>query len=61
MIFSLPGMGYMVISAVTTRDYPLIQAFVVWMSVIYMIVNLLTDLSYYYLDPRVGSGLEAKS
>lgn len=61
MIFSLPGMGYMVTSAVTTRDYPLIQAFVVWMSVIYMIVNLLTDLSYYYLDPQVGSGLEAKS
>lgn len=54
MIFSLPGMGYMVTSAVTARDYPTIQAFVVWMSVIYIIVNLLTDISYYYLDPRLG-------
>ena len=61
MIFSLPGMGYMVTSAVTSRDYPLIQAFVVWMSVIYMIVNLLTDLSYHYMDPRVDMGLGVKS
>lgn len=57
MIFSLPGMGYMVTSAVTARDYPTIQAFVVWMSVIYTVVNLLTDLSYYYVDPRIGAGI----
>ena len=54
MIFSLPGMGYMVTSAVTSRDYPTIQAFVVWMSVIYIVVNLLTDISYYWLDPRLS-------
>ena len=54
MIFSLPGMGYMVTSAVTSRDYPVIQAFVVWMSVIYIVVNLLTDISYYWLDPRLS-------
>lgn len=57
MIFSLPGMGYMVTSAVTSRDYPTIQAFVVWMSVIYIIVNLLTDISYYYVDPRLSAGM----
>lgn len=57
MIFSLPGMGYMITSAVTARDYPTIQAFVVWMSVIYTVVNLLTDLSYYYVDPRIGTGI----
>ena len=57
MIFSLPGMGYMVTSAVTARDYPTIQAFVVWMSVIYMVVNLLTDISYYYADPRLRAGM----
>ncbi len=56
MIFSLPGMGYMVTSAVTARDYPTIQAFVVWMSVIYIIINLLTDISYYYIDPRLSAG-----
>lgn len=57
MIFSLPGMGYMVTSAVSSRDYPTIQAFVVWMSVIYIIVNLLTDISYYYADPRLSAGM----
>ena len=57
MIFVLPGMGYMVTSAITARDYPVIQGFVVWMSVIYILINLLTDISYYYMDPRVGSGL----
>lgn len=55
MIFSLPGMGYMVTSAVTARDYPVIQAFVVWMSVIYIVINLLTDISYYYVDPRLSA------
>ncbi len=57
MIFVLPGMGYMVTNAVTNRDYPVIQGFVVWMCVIYILINLLTDISYYYIDPRVGSGM----
>ena len=57
MIFVLPGMGYMVNSAINTRDYPVIQGFVVWMSVIYILINLLTDISYYYMDPRVGAGM----
>ena len=34
-------------------DYPLIQAYVVWIALIYMIINLLVDISYRYLDPRV--------
>ena len=57
MIFVLPGMGYMVTSAVTSRDYPVIQGFVVWMCLIYILINLLTDISYYYMDPRVSSGM----
>lgn len=57
MIFVMPGLGYMVTSAITARDYPVIQGFVVWMSVIYIVINLLTDISYYYMDPRVNSGL----
>ena len=60
VIFSLPGMGYMVTSAITSRDYPVIQAFVVWMSVIYLLVNLLTDLFYYNTDPRLGAGMEGE-
>ena len=47
----------MVTNAVTARDYPVIQGFVVWMSVIFVLVNLLTDISYYYMDPRVSAGM----
>ena len=60
MLFVMPGMGYMVTNAVNSRDYPVIQGFVVWMSVIYIFINLLTDLAYYYLDPRIGAGMEVK-
>jgi peptide/nickel transport system permease protein len=56
-IFLWRGMGYTAMDAILTRDYPVIQAFVVWMSVIYVIINLMTDLSYYFLDPRVRQGL----
>ncbi len=57
MIFSLPGMGYMVTSAVLSRDYPTIQAFVVWSSVIYIGIHLLTDIFCFYTDPRLHAGL----
>ena len=35
------------------RDYPLIQGYVVWMTIIYMLINMLVDISYYILDPRM--------
>ena len=53
VIFSYPGLGNMAVSAITSYDYPLIQAYVVWIALIYMIINLLVDISYRYLDPRV--------
>ena len=56
-IFIWRGMGFMVMDAILARDYPVIQAFVVWMAVIYVVINLLTDLSYYLLDPRMRQGL----
>jgi len=43
----------MAVSAITSYDYPLIQAYVMWIALIYMIINLLIDISYKYLDPRV--------
>ncbi len=52
-IFMWDGVGKMAVDAILMRDYPLIQAYVVWMAVIYVLVNLLADLLYYYLDPRV--------
>jgi peptide/nickel transport system permease protein len=52
-IFSWPGVGKLAIEAIFTRDYPLIQGYVVWMTVIYMLINMLIDISYYILDPRI--------
>ena len=40
------GVGKLAVDAITTRDYPVIQAYVVWMALIYVIVNLITDLLY---------------
>lgn len=52
-IFSWPGVGKLAIEAIFTRDYPLIQGYVVWMTIIYMLINMLVDISYYILDPRM--------
>ena len=56
-IFVWRGMGYLVMDAILMRDYPIIQAFVVWMSIIFVVINLLTDLAYYMLDPRMQLSL----
>ena len=40
------------------RDYPVIQAYVIWMALIYVAVNLITDLTYSLLDPRIRPGGE---
>ena len=53
VIFSYPGMGKLAVEAITTLDYNLVQGFVLWVAVIYMVVNLLVDLSYNYIDPRM--------
>ncbi|MDD3396446.1 MAG: ABC transporter permease subunit, partial [Acidaminococcaceae bacterium] len=52
-IFMWDGVGKLAVEAIVMRDYPLIQAYVVWMSIIYVFVNLLTDIVYHLLDPRV--------
>jgi peptide/nickel transport system permease protein len=52
-IFSLAGVGRSLFEAITARDYPIIQAFTVIISIGYVILNLLVDLSYAYLDPRI--------
>ena len=52
-IFRWPGVGQLVMDAISARDFPVIQGFVLLMAVIYVVVNLLTDLSYRVLDPRV--------
>ncbi len=59
VIFSYPALGSLAISAITSRDYPLIQGYVLWIALIYMAVNLVVDLSYNRLDPRLRKGLQA--
>ncbi|ABR47328.1 binding-protein-dependent transport systems inner membrane component [Alkaliphilus metalliredigens QYMF] len=54
-IFQLPGLGKLAIDAIGVRDYPVVQGFVVWMALIYVMVNLITDISYWLLDPRTYS------
>ena len=56
-IFMWDGVGKLAVDAITMRDYPMIQAYVVWMAIIYVMVNLITDLLYHALDPRIRLGV----
>lgn len=58
-IFMWDGVGKLAVDAITMRDYPLIQAYVVWMAIIYVMVNLVTDILYHVLDPRIRLGVQA--
>ena len=55
-IFMWDGVGKLAVDSITMRDYPMIQAYVVWLAVIYVAVNLAADLIYHYLDPRIRLG-----
>ena len=55
-IFMWDGVGKLAVDAINMRDYPIILAYVAWMAVIYVLVNLVTDILYHYLDPRVRLG-----
>lgn len=57
-IFMWDGVGKLAVDAINMRDYPMIQAYVMWMAVIYVCANLITDLSYRMLDPRIRLGGE---
>ena len=52
-VFALPGLGQMMLNAILSRDYPLVQATVYLFAIIVLVMNLLTDISYSVLDPRV--------
>lgn len=52
-IFDWPGLGLLLIEAIQTRDYPLVQGCVIFIAGGYVLVNLLTDISYAFVDPRV--------
>ena len=52
-IFMWDGVGKLAVDSITMRDYPMIQAYVAWMAMIYVLVNLVTDIIYHFLNPRV--------
>jgi len=58
-VFSWPGVGLLMIEAIQSRDYPVVQACVLLISLCYVIVNLLTDIAYGWVDPRIRLGAAA--
>ena len=52
-IFNWPGLGSMVMEAIGRRDYPVLQGFVVWVAIAYMMVNLIADISYTWFNPKI--------
>ena len=53
IVFQWPGLGRLAIEAITYRDFQLVQGVVVWIALMYMVINLIVDISYNYLDPRL--------
>jgi peptide/nickel transport system permease protein len=52
-VYAIPGLGRLTVDAVLARDYPTVQAVILVFSVVYVVVNLLVDLTYTFLDPRI--------
>lgn len=52
-VFNIPGLGRLVVDAITARDYPIIQGMIIVFSGVYVLMNLLIDISYTVLDPRI--------
>ena len=52
-VFSLPGVGRMVVQSILRRDYPVIQGAILMVVLLYMSINLAVDILYAWLDPRV--------
>lgn len=60
-VFSIPGLGNLMINAITTRDYPLVRGSVLLLAVSFSLVNLLIDLLYAFVDPRIKAQFAGKS
>ena len=52
-VFSLPGIGQLVITGINNRDYPLVQGVIMFIAVVYVSANLLVDILYGWFDPRI--------
>jgi len=52
-VFNIPGLGRLVVDAILKRDYPIIQGLILFFSLLYIVLNLLIDIAYTMLDPRI--------
>ena len=52
-VFNIPGLGRLVVDAILKRDYPIIQGLILFFSFLYIMLNLLIDIAYTLLDPRI--------
>ena len=52
-VFSWPGMGSYIVEAINSRDYPIVQGSILFLATIFVVINLLVDISYAWLDPRI--------
>ena len=52
-VFTIPGLGRQVAEAVQTRDFPIVQSLLMLLAAVYVFVNLIVDISYVVVDPRV--------
>ena len=58
LIFNWPGVGLLALQAIATRDFPVVQGVVMLVAVVFVVANLLVDIAYAYLNPRVRLGVE---
>jgi peptide/nickel transport system permease protein len=52
-VFARPGVGKLLVDAISNKDFPVVQGAVLFIALVYIIINLLVDLSYAYIDPRI--------
>jgi peptide/nickel transport system permease protein len=52
-VFAWPGLGYLTVSALSGRDFPVVQDIVLLIAAVTLIINLLVDITYAYIDPRI--------
>ena len=55
-VFTYPGLGRLLIQAISTRDFPLIQGCILFILLVFVLINLLVDVLYAYIDPRIDYG-----
>lgn len=55
LIFAWPGLGQLTVQSVDGRDFPLVQAIVILAALVYIVVNLITDIAYAFIDPRISA------